>query len=341
MAFGKRWAGKAFGTNVGNVFVTLDGEDMALTGTLRMNELGVGVAVYDVQGKFEASTLMLTGEPQAEVEGVEFGQLKVIGTLNAQGELRGDWETTIGTAGTFVLFPHDRSEQAQDVQRAEQFHTARHNFGAIEIDKDQIVEIAENIRKDFPGVIVSIATGTEQSRYLDDFKQLQFSSDKAEIIKLFAQKPDGAGVNQVVSVEFGPQVNSAMTQGASEAWVLGRLETLKRDLKRFERTYATNIKRWGIGINQLMLLGALVVLPGLNSLRDRAILLAAVLILILAVNWLHTKYLPFAAIHLKKKPTGALSRIWPSIASWVIALTASAAATLLAAYLQGWLKMST
>ncbi|GGB95962.1 hypothetical protein GCM10011494_13050 [Novosphingobium endophyticum] len=155
----------------------------------------------------------MTGQPQAQIEGVEFGQLSVTGTMNAKGEINGDWQTTIGSAGTFVLFPHAAGEQTDDVQRAEQFHTARFNFGAIEIDKEQITEIAENIRREFPSVIVTEVAGTEQARYLEDFKQLQFTVDRAEIIKIFAQKPDGSGANQVISIEFGPQVNTAMTQG--------------------------------------------------------------------------------------------------------------------------------
>ncbi|GGB95956.1 hypothetical protein GCM10011494_13040 [Novosphingobium endophyticum] len=54
MALTKRWAGRVWGTNVGNVFVTLEGEDAALTGTLRINEPSVGIAVYAVQGTFDA-----------------------------------------------------------------------------------------------------------------------------------------------------------------------------------------------------------------------------------------------------------------------------------------------
>lgn len=340
MALTKRWAGKAWGTNIGNVFVTLEGDDASLTGTLRMNEAAVGIAVYSVQGTYAAPVLTLAGQPQAEIEGVAFGQLAVNGTMNAKGEFHGDWQTTVGSAGTFVLFPHTGGEDASDVQRAEQFHIARHNFGAIEIDREQITEIAEDIRRDFPSVIVTVVAGTEQARYLEDFKQLQFSIDRAEILKIFASKPDGGGSNQVVSIEFGPQVNSAMTQGASEAWVLGRLETLKRDLKRYERTYVTSYKRWGIGINQLLLLGTVVFLPSLGGLRDRSILMGAVLSLIFAVNWLHSRYVPFAAIYLRAKKSGFINRAWPSVASWVIGIIAAVIATLLGAYLQGRLQIA-
>jgi len=339
MALTKRWAGKAWGTNIGNVFVTLDGEDAALIGTLHMNEQGIGVAVYAVQGSFDAPTLTLTGQPEAQITGVEFGQLIVSGTMNARGEIHGDWRTTVGTAGTFVLFPHTGGELPPDVQRAEQFHTARHSFGAIEIDREQITEVAESIRRDFPNVIVTVVAGTEQSGYLEDFKERQFSADRAEIIKIFAQKSDTRGSSQVVSIEFGPQVNIAMTQGANEAWVLGQLETLKRDLKRYERTYITNFKRWGIGINQLMLLGAIVFLPNLPGFWDRAKLIGVILALIIAVNWLHSRYVPYAAIYLRQKKQNWLSNAWPRIASWGIGIVAAVIGTLAAAYLQGALKI--
>lgn len=135
-ALTKRWAGRAWGTNVGNLFVMLEGEDAALTGTLRMNEEGVGIVVYAIQGSFDPPTLILTGQPSVEIEGAEFGQLNVTDILNSQGELQGEWKTTVQSAGTFVLYPHSGSEQTADDRQAAQLHTARHNFGAIEIDRE-------------------------------------------------------------------------------------------------------------------------------------------------------------------------------------------------------------
>ena len=340
MALTERWAGRTWGTNIGNLFVMLKGQDAALSGTLRINEQGIGIAVYNIEGNFEAPILKLTGTPAAELEGALLGQFAAIGRMNAKGEIRGDWETTIGTAGTFVLFPHADVEQPDEVQRAEQFHTARHNFGAIEIDRQQIIEVAESLRREFTAVIVTVVAGTEQSRYLDDFKELNFSVDRAELIKIFAQKPDGVGANQVVSIEFGPQINMAMTQGASEAWVLGQLETLKRDLKRYEQSYVTNFKKWGIGINQVMLLAAIVFLPSLGNLLSRGILMVVVLSLIYAVNWLHARYVPFANIQLRQKKTGWLTKVWPKVASWGIGIVAAALATAVGAYLEGALEIA-
>jgi hypothetical protein len=119
----------------------------------------------------------------------------------------------------------------------------------------------------------------------------------------------------------------------------GRLEKLKRDLKRFERTYTTNFKRAGFGINQLLFVAAIIFLPSLSDPLDRAILLAGIIALIVGVDWLHKRYLPFAAIYLSRTPEGLLARVAPSAISWLIAATAGIFATLLAGYLQGWLAL--
>lgn len=338
MTLTKRWAGKAYGTNIGNVFLKLEGEDQTLTGTLRMNEPGMAVAVYTVQGRFEPPALTLTGQSQVQVEGLEFGDLMATGTMNARGEIHGDWESTIGTAGIFVLYPHIGGEQPENGSITDQFHIARHNFGVIEVDRDQVIDIAENIRRDFPQVVVTVVAGTEQAHYLEDFKKLKFTDDKAELLKIFARKPDEKGTDQVIAIEFGPHVNTAVTQGANRAWVLGQLETLKHELKQYERNYITNFKRWGLSINQLLLLGAIVLLPSFSSLLDRAIFMIAGLVLIVGVNWLHSRYLPFAAIHLREKKKGFFKRFGLSAASWVLGIVAAVFAALLGAYLQGWLE---
>jgi hypothetical protein len=75
------------------------------------------------------------------------------------------------------------------------------------------------------------------------------SRDVQRFLKIFCREPDAANIDRSITVEFGPQVNYAMAQGANEAWALGELEKLKRDIKRYERMYAT--KLIGIGINQL------------------------------------------------------------------------------------------
>lgn len=334
MGLTKRWAGKVFGTNTGNVFLKLDGEDAALNGILRINEPGA-VVTYNVQGAFEAPRLTLTGQPNLEIEGVVLGDLTASGEMTARGEIRGDWESTIGTGGTFHLFPHEHDEP-RDVGPREH-HTARHDFGAIEIERDEIAQLAESLRSEFTNLIVTVQTETVIAQYLDDFKTWEPTSEKADLVRIFAED---RSENRAVTIEFGQHVNWAMVQGADEAWVRGRLGIVRETVSQYERTYVTNFKQWGIGINQVMLLAAIVFLPSLEGLLDRSILMSVILALILGVNWFHSRYVPFSAIYLREWKRGLLGKTWHGAASWAIGIIAAVIATLAATYLEGALELS-
>ena len=67
--------------------------------------------------------------------------------------------------------------------------------------------------------------------------------------------------------------------------------------------------------------------------------MGGVVALAYAVTWLHTHYLPHSAIYLSKRKEGWLARFLPSAASWLIGIAASVIATLLGAYLKGWLAL--
>jgi hypothetical protein len=342
MALGRLWAGNVYGTNTGNLFVRLEGDDKALKGTLRQHDRDYGVVVvYDIIAIFDGARLEIEGKPQQK-EGVALGLLKATATLQPNGTLAGEWETDIGSAGTFVLHPHDQSQTPNPAAPGpDQVHSARHNFGPIEIDRKQLIALADDIQRSFTKgrVVVSFVDGTEQRRFLEDFRQLNFNDNRAEVGRLFVSEPDAGGSDKSITVEFGPMVNWVTTQSVSEAWVLGEREKLKREIKKFERVYAS--QAYGITFNQAMLLGTLVYLPSLGSLQDRVVLMIGVICLVYAVNWLHKRYLPHAAIYLGERKQGWFVRLLPSVASWVIGIAATVIATLLGAYLQGLLKLPT
>lgn len=339
MAIGRWWAGRAYGTNTGNIFVQLNGDDSALSGSVHFNDPTMGIVVYSIDGKFVENQLILSGNPSKYPEGTPVGRLTACAFLDARGELRGRWETDIGAAGTFVLFSHDVPQSAEESTRQalDQLHVARHDFTAIEITHDQLIRIAEAMQSEFDKgrLVATVEEQTAQTCFLEDFKRLHFSGERAKIVKLHIQEPAG-GLNRAATLEFGPTVNFALTQGPDKAWVLGMLEQLKGYVRPYERSYSTNIKRLGFGFNQAMLLGALVLLPSLDTLRDRAILLGVVIVLTLLVNKAHHRFLPFAAIYFRDKKPTAWSWIVPTALSWVIAATAGIVAVLAAGYLQGW-----
>jgi hypothetical protein len=344
MAIGNKWAGKLYGTNTGNLFATLEGDDASLIGKLHLNDPVSGLVVYAITGTFDGQRLYFQGEPEELIEGVELGKLEAKALFNSRGELEGEWTTSIGSAGTFVLFPHDRISEPEEEAgvRQEQLHTARYNFGAVAVDREQITALAEEVQSDFKQmqVVVTVVAGTEKSRFLNDFKNATFKHERAILFKIFARERHPSGIDRIVIIEFGPEVNFAMTQGEDEAWVLGMLEKIKNSVDHLERRYATNFKKFGFGINQLLFVGAIVYLPSLTNLWFRAALMAGVLVIIGLVTWAHGRYLPFAALFLGNKPKGFITKSFPSALSWIIAVTSAVAATLLATYLQGLLPIS-
>jgi hypothetical protein len=343
MALGRLWAGRLFGTNVGNVFVKLEGEDSALAGIARVADSNLGLVLYKIEATFDGVTLSIKGTPSQSPENTKAGDLTARGKLDSKGQIHGEWETTLGTGGVFALYPHDREEEAVSelAPQADQIHTKRDGFGAIQIDKEQILKLGEKIQAEFPGgrVVVTVTAGTEQSRYLDDFREIELPYRKAKIVKLFIQRPEPSGINRMVTIEFGPATNFAMVQSSDESWTLGMAERLKRDIKPFERFYAINIRRVGFGINQLILFWAIVFLPELNSVWYRAIFLAAVVLIAFANLKFHQRYIPLANIILTEKSPSFFEKSAPAAWSWISGLLAAILVSVLSAYAKGWLHI--
>jgi hypothetical protein len=342
MAICKKWAGKVYGTNTGNLYATFEGHSDALTGKIHPNDPVFGLAVYGITGFFDGQRLSLQGKPEMPLDGAELGKLEAQALLNTRGELEGEWTTSIGSAGTFILFPHHHISDNEGGVKQEQLHTARHNFGAVAVDRQQITELAAEVQDSFKNtqVVITVLAGTEKARLLDDFKNATFKNERATIFKIFAREPQTSGIDRIVMIEFGPAVNFAMTQGENEAWVLGMLEKFKNSVESLERRYATSFQKFGFGINQLLFVGAIVYLPSLPELAFRIALMTGVLGIIGFVTWVHRRYLPFAELYLGSKPEGFIAKSLPSALSWVIAVTSAVAATLLATYLQGLLPIS-
>lgn len=217
MALGHYWAGGVAGTNTGKVFVKFEGEDTALTGSLHFNDTDVGVVVYSLTGSFDGEHLTFTGQPQTP--GEQYAPLNATATLNAKGNLEGQWQTDLGTAGVFVLLPQQQGQAVEPAVDAppEQLHTARHTFGAVQIDRDQITSLAEDIQREFKNakVVVTVVAGTEQSRFLPDFKV-----KKIVDVKVVNLSYDGCSIHTLVPLLAGEVVKlSVLGRGAMSAVV--------------------------------------------------------------------------------------------------------------------------
>ncbi|WP_425065074.1 hypothetical protein [Reyranella sp.] len=343
MAIVKNWAGRAFGTNVGNLAISLEGDDVKLVGKLRLADERYGVTVYAIKGTFDGQTLEISGEAETKREGMMYGNLTARARLNAKGELQGTWETSIGSGGTFQLFPHAYGEGSSSAPSGmtTQLYTARHDFGAISITRAEITALADEIQIQFPKqqVMVNVTVQTERIRTLEDFKKLALPEKRGRFAKLFAQEEEASGMNRTVIVELGQGGNWVSVQSADEPWALGFLEKLKQRIAPLERFYPSQYKKLGITVNQLMVFAAIAWLPSLPDFAARAGLLVGVLVVISTIDYVHKRFVPYTTIYLGDTSDGLLRRAWPTILSILITVLGGTAATLLGVVLQNWLSL--
>ena len=149
---GRLWAGRVYGTNTGNLFIELEGDDAALTGALRFQDERFGPVVYAIEGKFDGSTLEFNGQPTSSGEGVVVAPINTKSTLTPDGQLRGTWTSDLGTGGTFHLFPHDLVGSNKDPSKEllpERIHTAIRTLGALRLYADELGELIGFVSRDF------------------------------------------------------------------------------------------------------------------------------------------------------------------------------------------------
>lgn len=92
------WTGSIFGTNNGGFTLDITQQGNQLTGIAKISEPTLGQYEYHINGHVTAPlTLDLT--PGRRRGNIELGKVKVICSLDANGNLTGKWQSEIGTEG--------------------------------------------------------------------------------------------------------------------------------------------------------------------------------------------------------------------------------------------------
>lgn len=242
----------------------------------------------------------------------------------------------LGTAGTFEAYPHDLLPPDQraigTAQVPEQIYTSTLTLGAVRLYARDLWELAQFIRRDFVigrMVVTYAVRGNEVTKYLEDFQREAAALGELRRIKLTIQEPEAYGINKVVAVDLNfLGQNEIRVQGTNESWVVGKAEAIARMLRAFEKGLVTTYKKFGLTLNQIIFLAMLVLIPAIASLWQRAVFVAFVVVLLGILFWLHSRFIPSAVLYFGKQEPTIFQRMWPSLASWLIAATASLAAAL-------------
>lgn len=336
-ALGRLWAGRIYGTNTGNLFFELNTSGGEVSGTARLMDTLFGLTVYRVTGSFD-EILCLHGEPTQSEPSVKTGSIDVTAVLTPDGHLRGEWRSSIGTAGTFEAYPHDvpapnqRAESGM-TQVPEQIYTSTINLGALRLYAKDVWELAKFIQKDFVVgrmLVTYTVRGNEVTKYLEDFQREAAALGELRRIKLTIQELEAHGINKVVVVDLNSLGrNEIRVQGINESWVVGNGEAIARMLRVSEKGIVTTYKKFGLTLNQIIFLVMLVLIPAIASLWQRAVFVLFVGLLLVILFRLHSRFIPSAALFFGEKEPTVFQRAWPSLVSWLITVTATLAATLL------------
>lgn len=330
----KAWTGNLVGTNTGKFFLEISQiHDGQVSGELRVNDDEFGIIPYLVNGEISGQTVTLVGSPEVSEELVAAAvRIRVRGELNQDRTLTGDWDSDSGTRGRFVAY--SAVSEAENSDRPDEYHSVRHDFGPIRIGRSDIEELADFIQKhSVAPVVVSITTETTQNFFLPKFREAQFSDRAARIAQVRTQNPEAYGLNRTILLEFGPVTNFVQVQSKDEAWARGECEILKSRVRKYEQSYATVWRRAGFGINQLIFLGLLIVLPFQETLLRSAMLVASVAAISQLLSYYDKNILKNAYILLSENTRKFFGIGVGTILSWIGGVAATVAATLIATWL--------
>ena len=329
----KRWAGRLYGTNTGNLFIEIEQDGSTVKGVARFLDQLYGIVLYEFTGVLDKS-LRLDCKPLNPKEGMEFGDIKVEAFLQPNGSFRGEWHSTIGTAGTLDLYPHEISSTTQDSSIPnnipEQIYNKNIMIGSVRLFTKDIIKILDFIKQDFiqgRAIVTYVVRGSQATKYSEDFIREIDTLGEIHYLKITIQEPEAHGINKIVVLELVETgVSEVRVSGISESWVLGKAESIAQEIKHNQNVLVTTYRKYGLNINVIIILAMLVVIPEFSGWLRRAIFVIAIYILSLFLLLFHRKFIPNTTIYLTKQEPSFFKKTWPTILSWLIAVSSSVVA---------------
>lgn len=330
-----KWAGRIYGTNTGNVYCEFIIDNDKISGTVRLNDDLHGLSLFNISSiQKNIHEFKLVSEKE-ELTNLAMIDVKIKPDNN--GNIIGEWISNNGLAGTLVLYPQININSVNNSVDPQQFYSKTIKLGSTRLFKNDIVEITNYIKSDFPDsrlIVTYNKYGSNVIKYEADFFQESNSLGELNGIKLSIQDIPSNHSNRIVNVDLYPKENSEIRiSGSNESWVLGKAESLKNQFSRFTNKTVTNYKRFGPVLNSLIFFIMLIFIPEINPIVNRAIFVGSVLVLLLVMILIHKRFVPNTKIFLADIQPSIWKRSWPSVLSWFVSLTSSLIASLIYYYL--------
>ena len=315
------WNGRLYGTNTGNVGAQFHTDGETVKAEVRFLDDLFGPAIYNLEGTWDGNLLQLGGKGVSPNPDVMLGEVKLEGSLGPDGKLIGRWTSTLGTGGSFTLYPGPAADSATgkaDDPVPEELHTTQLRLGAIRLYRDDVVALISLVLSDLSAdrLVVNFRNGPTHTVLWSDVFLDTVNSDDIRFLKLTINDTAPGGASRMVMIEFGHIYNEVTVQGESQVWVAGKANILREFLTKRQSHLVTQFKLWNVSITTLVVLAMIVVMPIFTSLLARAGVAVVVATALMVMTWIHTRFIP-ASISSMGNRRPSLFRFWPQWVSWL------------------------
>ncbi|KXJ55458.1 MAG: hypothetical protein AXW12_10470 [Thalassospira sp. Nap_22] len=270
------WNGRIVGTHIGNVSLKINDEGSA--GVLRLKEEGpADVFVFNVKiSARDGEKIQVTGNRPNDVPPAGASEFTAVGSIDSDGNFRGEWVASSGAGGDFVFFPSKGEVKTRagdldsNTRGGARIRTERFEFGAIRINFEELVKLFDFIQSEFQApVVVSYKQGIHNIVSLNEFKRTEFEPEVADFVTLSVAEASDFGLNRSVQLDFGQVKNVLLVQGPEENWVSATFEKIKRRVRSKEDRYTSFAKKYVGDINFMFFCFILVYLMGIDDNLQR------------------------------------------------------------------------
>lgn len=325
-----KWAGRLYGTNTGNLFIELQQDGEKLSGIIRILDTLYGLSVYDFTGTYK-DKIELHCVPRAAGKEQLTGEVSVEAILTPEGNLRGSWHSTVGTAGTFESYPHDIKDNAQSNMEArgipEQIYNKNISIGSVRLFSEDVRRLISFIENDFHyarSIVTFNIRGSQVTKFSESFLKEVESLGEINYLKISIQEPETYGINRAIVVELVENgVSEVRISGINEAWVVGKAESIAESLRPKQNSLVTTYKKYGLNLNAIIFFAMLIAIPSIESLLGRGEFVLVVFVLLYILLWIHRRFIPNTVIYLTGKTPSFIARAWPTILSWLVAVSST------------------
>ena len=320
------WNGHVYGTNTGKFTLELTHIDAYnVEGKLRFNDdNNVGIVVYAIKGEVLPS-ITLEGIVETNPTGLDVGKLTIKCKLTPEGNLEGEWYTTIETGGTFKAFPHSSSLATINKIQPEQIHIKRKELGFIQIYDNEFKELVDFLITKLPSskpvITVVVDSNTETSHYYSDFLESNKNS-KYNYLKIFLSEPDSANYARSIMVELREHgVNDLRTQGPNESWVHGTAEIAANYMKRHSDGVRSYLHFFVPSLIALIFFIAVILISETYSIPIKVGIALITIIITTVVPVIVSKLLPRAIIRFGDNKSTWLRKVFQKGGNWILAMS--------------------